>query len=569
MQKELNKLLNMLTDELDSPAMMGLASLIADLDIEGVTDVIRRPDEHEYMKRLVLLAVALGTEERCREEIDKIYAANENRYFHYYNTTGIGKIKAFDKFSITTSEYIKKCYGIIISEEFSKEEKGISLHIQRLIKKGYKPAFNFNMHKKWNMLEEFLLWYKERVGGVDKMSGIYLDRSFYVLLYLAYKEGKILVPTEMFEVMDDHYHYLLQSPTLEEITTGEEEKTAGYERLIEKTTFKNQKTTDVSYVFENIRLIEETKLLEETEGLNSYGEINDMIKTMPLTRIANAVTIIMETFGLSGDLLRESKLSNKQLEEIAKYIYIIKDKNDLTERESDIVFLVSLMIYAIASEYNNLRKDYYEGLKVKIQEKEEEEAIKEAEIKDKHQMEVSILQEKLRAANESISNLKEIQKNNEKTNKQLEVENKRISVEIEKTKENDKELQFLREFYFNSQMENQPLPEDENMNRILDYLNDVRGVIVGGHTNLTKKLKEKLPSFDFVAEEETSRNISFIKNRDIVFISSVHDNHGLFRKVMKEVGNTDVELTYLEKYQNVDLLLRDIYEKTKSKLVLK
>lgn len=569
MQKELNKLVKMLTGEMDSPALMGLASLIADLDIESVSDVIRRPNEHEYMKNLVLLAVALGTEERCRDEIDKIYAANESKYFHYYNLTGIGKIKAFDKFSITTSEYIKKCYGIILSEEFDKDEKGIPLHIQRLIKKGYKPAFNFNMHKKWDMLEEFLLWYKEKVGGVDKMSGIYLDRSFYVLLYLAYKERKMLVPTEMFGVMDEHYQYLLQNPTLEEITTAEEEQTIGYEQLIKKTTFKNQKTSDVSYVFENIRLIEENKLLEEAKELNSYSEINDMIKKMPLTRIANAVTIIMETFGLSGDLLREAKLSDKQLEEIAKYIYIIKGKNDLTERESEIVFLVSLMIYAVASEYNNLRKDYYEGLKVKIQEKEEEEAIKEAEIKDKHRIEMAVLQEKLRVSNESALNLKEVQKNTEKNNKQLEVENKRLNVELEKTKENDKELQFLREFYFNSQLDNRPLPEDESMDAIVDYLNTVKGVIVGGHTNLTKKLKDKLPNFDFVAEEETSRNISFIKNRDIVFFSSVHDNHGLFRKVMKEVGNSNTELTYLEKYQNVDLLLRDIYEKTKNKLVLK
>jgi SepF-like predicted cell division protein (DUF552 family) len=147
----------------------------------------------------------------------------------------------------------------------------------------------------------------------------------------------------------------------------------------------------------------------------------------------------------------------------------------------------------------------------------------------------------------------------------MEKEQKRLNAELTKAKDNDKELQFLREFYFNSQTEHK-VSEDISIESIENYLKSIKGVIVGGHTNLTKKLKEKLPKFDFVAEEETSRNLSFMRNKEIVFISSVHDNHGLYEKVVREISNADIVLTYLEKYQNVDLLLRDIYKKCLEKL---
>ncbi|MCK2000473.1 hypothetical protein MZM54_03580 [[Brevibacterium] frigoritolerans] len=564
--KKLRKLMKQLERSVDmnSPAAKGVASMLEDLDLYNIKDVKGAPDKKEFMKSLVLLAVALGSEKRCQEDINNMYQSDEKKFFQFYNMTGIAKTKIFDKFSISTSECIKKCYGIIISEELGKETKGVPLFIQKLIKKAYKPVYTFNMHKKWNMLEEFIPWYEEKIGGVNMMSGVFLDRCFYVLFYISQKEEKLLIQTEMLNVVDSHFHYLLSNLTLEEVIKTEEGLTTGYEKLIKDTTFKDQISEDVSYIFENIRLLEENVLMETMEP-ESLGQIRQELASMPLTRITNTLILMVERFGLSGDFLREAKVGNKRLEEIAKYIYILKNSNGLTDRDAEIMFLVTLVIYAIASEYNKLREGFYEGLKVKLQEKEADEEKRETALEEKHKKEIEKLKEELRLANEKVSSLKEVSKQNVQTINQLDIEKKRLNTELIKAKENDKEIQFLREFYFRSQEEHK-VPEDLSMESIQTYLSSIKGVIVGGHPNLTKKLKEKLPNFEFIAEEETSRNLSFLRNKEIVFISSVHDNHGLFYKVVKEINNANTILSYLEKHQNVDLLLRDIYEKCAGKL---
>lgn len=552
--------------DMNSPAAKGVASMLADLDSYNFQDVKGTPDKDEFMKSLVLLAVALGSEKRCQEDINKMYQSDEKKFFQFYNMTGIAKTKIFDKFSISTSECIKKCYGIIISEELGKETKGVPLFIQKLIKKAYKPVYTFNMHKKWNMLEEFIPWYEEKIGGVNMMSGVFLDKCFYVLNFLAIKEEKVLMPTEMLNVVDSHFHYLLSNLTLEEVIKTEEGLTTGYEKLIKDTTFKNQISEDVSYIFENIRLLEENVLMETLEP-ESLGHIRQELTSMPLTRITNTLILMVERFGLSGDFLREAKVGNKRLEEIAKYIYILKNSNGLTDRDAEIMYLVTLVIYAIASEYNKLREGFYEGLKVKLQEKEADEEKREVALEEKHQKEIEKLKEELRLANEKVSSLKEMSKQNVQTINQLEIEKKRLNNEVIKAKENDKEIQFLRDFYFNSQEEHK-VTEDVNMESILTYLNSINGVIVGGHPNLTKKMKEKLPNFEFVTKDETSRNLSFLRNKEIVFISStsMHDKHALYFKIVKEINNTDTFLSYLEKHTNVELLMKDMYEKCVGKL---
>ena len=545
---------------------MTLSSLLSDIKMDSLPELIVDTDETEYLRRLVMLAVALGADEKCEEDIEKKYQTDERLYFNAYKRSGISETSIFDKFSITTSERVKKCYAILITEEIEKQSKNVPLFVQRLIKKAYKPAFTFNTHKRWSVLEEFIPWYEGKIGGTEKMSGIYLDRCFYVLLYLAYKENKIILKTDMYNVVSDHFQYLIQNPTLEDITAAEEASTEGYQNLLDRITFKKQNSEDVSFIFENIRLIEEDRLLEEADEKNISQTLKE-INNMPMTRFSNALTVIMEVFGLGGDLLREAKVGNKRLEEIAKLVYIMKHNNGLTEREAEILLLVALAIYSISSEYNDLRSVFYEGLKIKIQEKEAEKERKEAEREGKFTLEKLQLQEQLKIANETISSLKVINKNHSLQIEHLEKDRKRLESQLEKTKENDKELQFLREYYFNSQnAASNKLVEIINIDDKVNYLSSIKGVIVGGHPNLTKKLKERLPSFTFVAEDEKSRNLKFIKNKDIIFISSVHDNHALFKKVVGEVSLTNVVLTYLEKYQNVDLLLDDIYTKCLEKL---
>ncbi|MDU9693321.1 hypothetical protein O0Q50_19300 [Priestia aryabhattai] len=561
MRKELRK---MLENDSAYADIMELALIPDEVKASIIKEIFGLSSEKEYMKSLILLAVALGSEERCRKDIDDFYNKNEKLLFEYYRESKVGK--TFDKSTIKTTEYIKKCFAIIHYQEHKKGDKGIPLFIESLIKKAYKPVISFNMHHRWVKLEQFIDWYKEG-KELNSLSGLYLDKCCYVLMYIACKKDKLIYTSEMMDEVNIQFHRLIANHSLEEINKAKIESTVGYKDLLEKLTFKNQISEDVSFIFENIRLLEEDVLLKHHRGARNRREADALYKKMLLTRVISSLTVIMETFGLSSDFLREAKVGNKQLEEITKFIYVIKNQNNLNERETEIAFVMSLLIYAIATEYNSLREGFYEGLKMKVQEQESKEEEKAAAVVEKYQKEIAELQEQLRMANEKNASLELRLKTSEERIAQLEKESERSLMNLNKANENSKEVHFLREYFFDSHS-NQCIVEENstNIEDIIKSLDSVKGVIVGGHPNLTKKLKKKLPSFEFIAETETSRDISFVSNRDIVFVSSVHDNHGLYRKVMKGVNNTNTALTYLIKNQNTDLLIKDMLEKCEEKV---
>jgi len=563
--------------------MIEMLSLVSEMGLDiNIMNNISKPSHADYMKSLILLAIALGSDERCREDIEKEY--QEEKHFYYYNWSRMGEIKLFDKFTVTTSEYIKKCYAIILFEELEKKSKDIPILINRMIKKAYKHVHNFNMQKKWMMIDEFTLYYEKKIEqeekkkgrkevtdkpeGLHKISGKYLDRCFYVLMYLAYKKQKTLFPTEMLETIENHFQSLVVNYGLEDINEAEAEYTVGYEKLLDKMTFKDQSSEDVSYFFENIRLLEENELIERDAGSFNVGYIRERLVRMPLNKIINSLTAVIKTFGLSEDFLYETKLGNERLEQIAKFSYAIKNRNALSDRETEIIFLVALAIYAISSEYNKLREGYYEGLKMKMQEQGEEEKRREAALEEKYQKEIAVLQEKLRLANVEKSTLKEVCREREDENSRLKKGNKRLEIELDKTKERGKELLFLREFYFNSQMEEQLTEENgDDFDTFVEYLKPLKIAIVGGHPNLTKKIKEVLPNFDYIAEKEKNRKVDFLGNKDIVFFSSVHDNHSLYEKVVAATKHSKTVLWYLKnRHQNLYLLFKDMYKECQERL---
>lgn len=553
----------------DGVGIKDLSDMIDSLEKSGglnnelFKDLIAKDTSIDKVASFILLAIALGSEERCQEDIDKIYSQDENKYFYFYNKSGIGKTGLFDKFTIATSERIKKCYGIIMNEEVVRNTNQPSLVIQKLIKKGYKSVYTFHTHKRWSMLEEFILWYKEKNKGLENISGVYLDYCFYILIYLSFRDEKTLLPTHTVKVVENHLSMFVTPTSIDIIRKLEKDPkndTNGYKEMLDRITFKNQNSTDVSFVFENIKLLEEIEILKEESP--SLTDIHEQLASMPFGRITNVLNILMDMFGISSNILREVELGNERLELIAKYIFICKNASGLTEREAEILLVTALVFYAISEEYKTLRNGYYEGLKTKLQEKELAEQKERTENERKLLQSLSDTESELKSVKLSLSNLEESNKTKSSTIKKLEKDNARIVMELEKAKENKKELQFLRNFYFRSQQEeSKPLTQSISMDVIKARLNTLKGVLVGGHPNLTKKLKEVLPNYDFVSEAQgKGRNLTFIRNRDIVFFSAVHDNHSLYYKVMEEVEKSTAEITTLEKYQNLDLLLSSMYE---------
>ncbi|NGY88280.1 hypothetical protein F6Y05_35310 [Bacillus megaterium] len=115
MRKELQK---MLENDSAYTDIMELALIPDEVKMSIIKEVFGLSSKEEYMKSLILLAVALGSEERCRKDIDDFYNKNEKILFEYYKESKVGK--TFDKSTIKTTEYIKKCFAIIHYQEHKK-----------------------------------------------------------------------------------------------------------------------------------------------------------------------------------------------------------------------------------------------------------------------------------------------------------------------------------------------------------------------------------------------------------------------------------------------------------------
>ena len=120
------------------------------------------------------------------------------------------------------------------------------------------------------------------------------------------------------------------------------------------------------------------------------------------------------------------------------------------------------------------------------------------------------------------------------------------------------ELYRLREFLFSLQKDKQANHAPKNMEDYLAYFEDKHYVVVGGHTNWVNKLKELLPHFSYIDLDRINIDYSFIDNTDGIFYHAYYNNHGLYRKLLKEIDDTP--LHYLDENTNMTLTLKNMYE---------
>lgn len=516
-------------------------------------------------KSLGMLAIAIGCEERCRDEIDKIYNSNTRKYIMIFEKSGVGKTRIFDKYTVTTSEYIKKCISIIIDEDL----KGSNLVINRLIKKGYKAVYTYMQHCRTPSFEEFTVKYNDKMGGLEKLSGIYLDYCYYVIHYLSIREGKPILKTPFHKGVIEQFDFTVVSPRIGDVHLIEQEldvSTDGYEKLIEILMYNNHLADDVSMIFEDIRLTEEKPLMGNPNLYNA--NIREELAKRPLSKITNIGLILLELFGVGADVLREAKIDKGTVTSIAKYVKTISNVNDIPERESEIVMLLSLILYALAKEYENVRTIHYENAKTTLLKREMEQERIQSELERNQEIEIKKLKQDLEEAKDSSNKKDHELKEYKNITRGLENNIKKLTNDLMKETEKERELQFLREYYFDSINNKQELDYvegEETAESIAETLTTIKGVIVGGHQKFHAKLKEYLPTFSFISPDDLGRNLNYIVNMDIVYYISTTNNHGIYKKVMPIVRNSEVPMTYLTATQNIEMVLKEIQVKAHKK----
>lgn len=92
---------------------------------------------------------------------------------------------------------------------------------------------------------------------------------------------------------------------------------------------------------------------------------------------------------------------------------------------------------------------------------------------------------------------------------------------------------------------------------MLDYLPDKGVMFLGGHINMTKKLKSRYPKWLFISDEQSRKKFS--SNISVIFYWTAHGSHKLMRNVYSKIPN-GTKIIYVTA-TNTDLLEKEMFIK--------
>ena len=97
------------------------------------------------------------------------------------------------------------------------------------------------------------------------------------------------------------------------------------------------------------------------------------------------------------------------------------------------------------------------------------------------------------------------------------------------------------------------------MNTMVELIKSRRIFIFGGAPSCQLKLREHLPTVEFVEVDEKNRDISKIKRADAVFINTSFFAHSFYKRIIKELSQIKTTLYYLNGQSNIEKTILEIY----------
>ena len=283
----------------------------------------------------------------------------------------------------------------------------------------------------------------------------------------------------------------------------------------------------------------ETKLLKNnvisSKGYKLYRVLSD---------VANS-------FAINYEDIADRKLER---EDIINILGLIKDEEEryfFNSDDAEFNFILITYIYLILKDSVN-KSTTIVDLAVKLDQNKHENFINNRKTIDENSSlkeETRFLKQQLFDKNKEIEELK----------KKLNDSNAKINAlknEKSKIEDNKEELIALRELFFSLENTEPDVIPIKNVNLNIDSFNIA---FIGGSDNLQLKVKELFPSFAMVSSEEQTRDLSFLKNMNYVFLHT-HMPHSLYYKVVDILRINNINFCFLNEV-NVDILSKKIINK--------
>lgn len=268
-------------------------------------------------------------------------------------------------------------------------------------------------------------------------------------------------------------------------------------------------------------------------------------------KLYRILTDISNSFAINYEDIIDRKLVKGDIINILELIKMEQELYLTDDFESEFNFILISYIYLILKDSVNKSTDIVD-LAVKLDREKSEIYLKSREIIEENSSlkeENALLTQQLLDKNKEIEQLKKrLNDSNAKMNALIDEKSK-----IENNKE---ELIALRDLFFSLENTDFNVMPVENINLNIDNLNIA---FIGGSDNLQLKIKEIFPSFTMISSEEQTRDLSFLRNMDYVFLHT-HMPHSLYYKVIDILRINNISFSFLNAV-NTDILSKDIINK--------
>lgn len=268
----------------------------------------------------------------------------------------------------------------------------------------------------------------------------------------------------------------------------------------------------------------------------------------------NPYAFLYDVEGISSlSIFEDVEIKKKDLDEL---IYIYSRAKSFKSRITlDDFCIPAVQIKCILKAYNQAKRIYFENnrestyLEMQKKQEEIEESGKQLE-KERNAM---------RKLEESAAHREKLLK--EEINA-LKKENTTMKRHLEQMESDAREVIALREYAYsrkNGKEEDYKETEDREIDSSI--LNEISGVVIGGHPNWQLRLKEMLPKWKFISPDVTLAE-EIVRNASLVILNVSYIGHPMYNKAISIIRTHGIKMGYVDNV-NIKLCLeeiRDIYE---------
>lgn len=523
-------------------------------------------------KAKLMFAIALGVNRKCRNTIESIYTENECVYYEEYKNSTLFNNKYKGLFSFYTEDVINKLIGIIEhsfkNKQFLKLERIIKdIHplIIKYVKKSTKTIDIDMFHVKY--IQPNIYEYSEQ-----EIFSIYISLIFISALYEKNHRGQSgysYINTQWSRI---HNISILHNNMTDKVFNGRDySKEIGENyKLFDLEAFETVKKQNLSLFIENF--IEKrtwTQLdMVNTSGQDATVELYENIRgslfNSGILKYIGSYSRFLEFLGIdSVDILVDVNIDNNIINFILKDFELAKQTNNFSEKEIEAYVGSGIIIYGLSEMYkksknlylNKSKEDKYCYLKkfeMDLERYETELNIKEKSLIEKIEKQNKIIQE-LEADNKKLI----------KDNSIIKSDNIKAKIMLQDKEEENKNINEQRELMLSVVKQFElvnSVDKEISMDEMVDYINKFNIGLFGGLDN-SEKLINKFKNIKIY--KTMTRDLSSIKNLDMIFINTDFFSHSFGKKTKSNTNKYNIPSRYIGG-TNENFIIKQIYSLLKS-----